>query len=127
MAFEVYDRKNLNNTRIGRPIGTLRSDGSLNLNPSAYELMERPESVELLFDPQNKVIGLRESDEYHAYKVAAMPGGWKAVATTSMLKFYGVKISESTRYEITYRDGLTRINLRKPVEIVSRPRKPRGE
>jgi hypothetical protein len=129
MAFEVYDRKNLNNSpAVRRPIGTIRSNGALSINPSAFDLIERPESVELLFDPQNKVIGLRRSEEYHAYKVASMPGGWKAIATASMLEFYGVKIPESTRYEITFRsDGIARINLRKPVEIVSRARTPKAE
>lgn len=123
MAFEVYDRKNLHTIAPKlEPVGTIRSNGDLTLSPEAFELMGAPESVELLYDPQNKIVGLRESDEYHAYRVARHPSGWKLIAAKSMLNFYGVSITESTRYNVTLRDGMAQINLRKPIKVVSRNR-----
>jgi hypothetical protein len=121
MAFEVYDRKNLHTAPSKLdPVGTIRSNGDLTISPEAYELMGEPKQVELLYDPQNKIVGMRESEEYHAYRVARTTCGWKLISMKSMLKFYGITVTESTRYNITVRDGVAQINLRKPIKVVSR-------
>lgn len=121
MAFEVYDRKNLHSIAPKlEPVGTIRSNGDLSLSPEAFELMGEPDSVELLYDPQNKIVGIRQSDEYHAYRISRHPSGWKLISARSMLAFYGISTAESTRYSVVLRDGMAQINLRKPIKVVAR-------
>ena len=67
MGFEVFDKRMAPLAKA--PSVTIQKRGIFSINRAAHKLIEEPETVELLFDKENKVIALRPSKEPHAYSI----------------------------------------------------------
>lgn len=120
MAFEVFNKRK---QTLGKaPSATLQKRGILSINQSAYDLIGSPESVELLFDADDRVIGLRGVDEDvpHGYGVRrSKSSGPVLVACSAFTQYYGIATDTSRRYVPFERDGILCIDLNtEGVEVV---------
>lgn len=122
MSFEVFDKRN---TSLGKaPSVTVQRRGIISVNRAAYRLMGSPEHVELLYDRNNEVVGLRPAgaDVPHAYAVRQTSGGSKAgpvlVAGSAFTKFYDIDTSVSRRFPVRMSDDILCLELSSGTEIV---------
>lgn len=94
MAFEVFDKRK---SALGNaPRATLQKKGLLSLNASAHRLIENAASVEILFNPAEKIIALKPSTESHAYAFREVnpDTGHVVISLTAFSKYYGIDTSQ---------------------------------
>lgn len=120
MPFEVFNKRK---QALGKaPTVTLQRRGILSINRSAYSLVNSPEAVELLFDPDEKIVGLREvsNDAPHGYAVRrGKDTGPVIVACTAFTQHYGIDTSVSRRYVPYVEDGILCFDLKgESVEVI---------
>lgn len=114
--FETFTKRlvPLNN----RPYVTIQKRGTISINQAAYDALGGPAAVELLYDPEEKVVGLRavDSSAEHAYPVrTAGPGGHSyLIAGTAFTKHYGISTALSRRWPGDVRDGVLAVDLSQP-------------
>jgi hypothetical protein len=97
--FEVFTRRA--RPAVAQAMVTVQKGGSLGLNQAALELLGAPDAVLLLFDPQERVIGLRPvaRTEPNSYPVQKQPSGKGAVvAGRAFTQFYGIPADQARRY-----------------------------
>ena len=70
MTFEVFHGPARRN-RTGRPVVTVQRNGVLRLNSSARRQLGEPAEVELLYDHDARVFGMRVGSSENAYRVTA--------------------------------------------------------
>lgn len=90
-VFEVFTQTNP--IRENGPALTLRKDGSVTINAAAYELLDRPNFVELLYARDQHILGIRTCAPTvaHARIIQRDKGDTRtSVSTRSLLKFYGI-------------------------------------
>lgn len=122
MAFEVFDKRL---TPLAKaPIITIQMRGIFSMNRAAYALIESPTHVELLYDKDERVIGIRAvgDDVPHGYEVRAQTkdkvSGPVIVAGTAFTQYYKIDTNVSRRWTPTVENGILRIDLKEPgVEI----------
>jgi hypothetical protein len=126
--FSTFDRRSVPVTAV--PLITLQARGNLSLNRKAYQELGEPETVELLYDEQQKIIGLHPVDPSipHAYPVREMGtrGSNYYIAGKAFCDFYGIETGVARRYMAhMYPGDVLGIDLReKPLKSnVSRSRK----
>jgi hypothetical protein len=127
VPFETFKRQRV---RPGRePFLTIQRKGVFSLNRPAFEALEQPESVELLYDPEARLIGLRKVDSglEHAYMVRSL-GGRGADSTflisgTAFTNYYGIDTSTSTRRTGRMEGDMLVIDLNDPGTEVSSNRR----
>jgi hypothetical protein len=112
MPFEVFQEQR---SRAKEPSVTVQKRGTIAMNRAAADLIGRPAAVELLYDAELAVIGLRAVDASaaHAYTVRPTgtrkqvseghPGGF-VVSGVAFLKHHRIDIRQATRYHV-YVDG----------------------
>ncbi|MCT2586047.1 hypothetical protein [Actinophytocola gossypii] len=127
--FEVFTKRMV--PLAEKPYVTIQKRGNLALNKSAHAALGEPKAVELLFDPEAKVIGFRaiETDVEHAYPIRSQGGkdiGPYLVAGTAFTKYYGIDTTMARRFPATMDDGVLCIDLSQPGTVVSSNRKGRG-
>lgn len=122
MAFEVFDKRLIPLAKA--PIITIQMRGIFSMNRAAYALIESPTHVELLYDKDERVIGIRAvgDDVPHAYEVRAQTkdkvSGPVIVAGTAFTQYYEIDTNVSRRWTPTVENGILRIDLKDPgVEI----------
>jgi hypothetical protein len=130
--FSTFDRRSVPVTAM--PLITLQARGNLSLNRKAYQELGEPETVELLYDEGQKIIGLRPVDPStpHAYPVREMGrrGSNYYVAGKAFCDFYGIETGVARRYMAhSYPGDVLGIDLReKPLKSnVKRGRMKSGE
>lgn len=118
MGFQVYEKGSA--PIATTPSVTIQKKGLISLNRAAFELMERPEGVELLWDADAKLIALRPSslDNPNAYPARSQnsnkeKGPWM-IAGTLFTQFIGLDTSEAYRWVPRLEDGLLIIDVSKP-------------
>lgn len=99
MGFETFKRQRAR--AADEPYVTIQKKGVFSLNHAAYETLGSPESVELLYDPDARLIGLRKVDPSvdHAYMLRSVGRGattW-LLSGTAFTKFYGIETEVSRR------------------------------
>ncbi|MCG7449327.1 hypothetical protein MHK12_06675 [Corynebacterium kefirresidentii] len=117
MAFEVFDKRK---SALGHaPSATLQKKGILSLNASAHALIDSADSVELLYDSDEKIIALRPSSEFHAYafRVANKNTGQVIVSLTAFTEFYNIDTDVSRRLKPVADDGMLLLDLKTAVPI----------
>lgn len=69
MGFEVFDKRMTPMAKA--PSVTIQKRGVISLNKAAHQLIDSAQTVELLFDPDRRVVALRPADDSspHAYAV----------------------------------------------------------
>ncbi|SDO48639.1 hypothetical protein SAMN04515671_1093 [Nakamurella panacisegetis] len=118
MAFEVFDKRL---TPLAKaPIITIQMRGIFSMNRAAYALMDSPSHVELLYDKDDQVIGIRgvDDDVPHGYEVRAQTrdkvSGPVIIAGTAFTQYYKIDTSVSRRWTPTVENGILRIDLKEP-------------
>lgn len=130
MPFEVFQKSSAPLARV--PSVTIQKRGLISMNRSAHALIGSPDAVELLYDPERKLIGLRPSVETDPNAYPARPQSAKTgkgpilVAGTKFTQFYGIDTTQSLRYVPTAEDGMLIIDVSKPGQIVSSNRSSAG-
>lgn len=118
MGFQVYEKGSA--PVASTPSVTIQKKGLISINRAAFELAGRPEGVELLWDPDEKLIALRPAflDNPNAYPVRsqnkeAERGPW-LIAGTLFTQYIKLDTSEAFRWVPTLRDDLLVIDVGKP-------------
>lgn len=123
MAQFQWQRFDKQGVRLVRaPELTIQSKGTMSMNAAAHHLIGSPEAVELLYDGQANVIGIRPvpPDDPHAYPVR--PVGGKSTGTphsfilagTAFLNFFGIPYGEPVRREVKLVDDVLIVDLNDP-------------
>lgn len=120
MPFEVFDKRMAPLAKA--PSVTIQKRGIFSINKAAHKLIGEPETVELLFDKDAKIIALRPSNELHAYAIrpqsAREKSGQMILSATAFTQYYDLDTSVSRRYPPYVEDGMLCIALNGPsVEV----------
>lgn len=114
MPFEVFDKRM---TPLAKaPAVTIQKRGVISLNKAAHELIDSPDTVELLFDADRQVMALRSADDAspHAYGVRAgskKGPGQAMVSATAFTQHYGIDTTATRRWRPFVEDGMLCIDL----------------
>lgn len=119
MAFETFKRQRAPLTT--EPAITIQKRGTFSLNAPAFEALGSPEYLELLYDRDERLIGLRKADAHvpHAYVVRPLGNGTtQMVSGTAFLAFYGIEFDAARRWIGRLQDDMLVIDLKEPgVEV----------
>lgn len=113
-GFEVYRRQRF--APSSEPFVTIQRKGILSLNRSAYDALGAPETVELLYNRGERLIGIRKVKRglEHAYNVRSA-GSTEMTWTVSgkgFLKFYGIDVPQPVRRRAHIKDGVLVVDLK---------------
>lgn len=91
------------------PSLTIQRRGTISLNESAYQALGSPVSVELLFNPEEQVVGLRSvapgsENAYPVRSANASGGGPFLVSAVSFLRHFDISQNQSFRWS-AFLDG----------------------
>lgn len=124
MSFEVFDKRAAVATK--NPMVTIQKGGSFSLNRAAYELLGSPETVELLFDPNERLIGFRPVSSSNPRAYPIRPQGKNAatfmIAGRAFGKHYKLDTSIARRYSTERRDDILVLDLKSDSIDVTGPR-----
>jgi hypothetical protein len=115
MPFETFTRQR----KTGRqPYVTMQKKGVISINKAAFDALEQPESVELLYDGEARMVALRKVDSgvEHAYQVRAPVehhATW-LVSGAAFMSYYEIDNSESVRRPARLEGDLLIIDLNHP-------------
>lgn len=122
MPFETFKRQRA--PLVSQPYVTVQRKGVISLNRAAYDSLGEPETVELMFDREERLIGVRKVEPTieHAYLVRG--NGTKArsflIAGTAFTNYYEIDVSVARRWPAEVVDGTLVVDLKEPgTEIVS--------
>lgn len=100
------------------PHVTIQKRGTLSLNRSAFDALGAPDAVELLYDRDARIVGLRAapvtSDDASLVRATSKVGrGPWVVSAMAFTKFYEIDISTTLRHEAYLEDGVLCVDLRR--------------
>lgn len=130
MGFEVFQKSSAPVSKV--PTVTLQKRGLMSLNRAAHALIGSPEFVELLWDADRRVIGLRaaEADSPNAYPArpqSAQTGkGPIIVAGNVFTRHYQIPTEESRRRVVTVEDSVLCIDLNQEGQLATSNRSGRN-
>jgi hypothetical protein len=112
--FETFSRSLLQ--LKAEPQITVLRRGTMSLNKSAYTALGSPDAVELLYDTDERIVGLRPIDAraQNAYVVRQPAGAGKGpfvITAMAFTKFYGIDTTQSLRREAFLDDGVLCMSL----------------
>jgi hypothetical protein len=115
VPFETFTRQR----RHGRqPFVTIQKKGVISLNRAAFEALGDPESVELLYDPDARLVALRKVDGFveHAYQVRAPVQNHATwlISGAAFVAYYEIDASVSVRRPARLDGDLLIIDLNDP-------------
>lgn len=118
MAFEVFDKRQ---AALGKaPSVTIQKRGLLSLNRAAHALIGAPDTIELLYDKDERVVGIRPvaDDVPHGYTVRPQSNtkatGPVIIAGTAFTQYYSIDTATSRRWTPTVHEGILCIDLKEP-------------
>ncbi len=115
MGYELFDRTK---AVYGRsPNVTIQARGIFSINQSAYRRLGEPRFVHLMYDVENRLIGVQPTDDEergHKVRVADQPGASAVVSGTAFTKYYDIDTTRSLRWEPIFEDGMLVIDLKVP-------------
>lgn len=130
MGFEVFQKTSAPLAKV--PSVTLQKTGVLSINRSAMALIETPTQVELLWDADRKIIGLRATDPNNPNAYPARPQNAREdkgpilVAGATFTQYYKIDTTVSRRWVPFVEGGVLCIDLSKPGQTVSSNRSGRS-
>lgn len=135
MSFEVFKKSSAPMPSV--PSVTIQKRGLISLNRAAYALIEEPEAVELLWDAQNRLIGLRPTDLVNPDGYPARAQNAKSdrgpilIAGSLFTRFIGLDTTHAKRWVPREEGGILVIDLNVEGQPVSsnrrKSRSPSGE
>jgi hypothetical protein len=124
--FETFNRGLL--TLKSHPHVTIQKRGALSMNRSAFVALGSPDAVELLYDRQARVIGLRpvRPTADHAYQVRrstrAHSGPW-IISAMAFMHYYDVDITKTRRWSAQLDNDVLCVDLNQEPTIVETARR----
>jgi hypothetical protein len=131
MGFVVYEKGSAPVATV--PAVTVQKGGLIALNRAAYALIGDPEAVELLWDADRKVIGLRPSELTNPNAYPARPQsanstkGPVMVAGRKYTQFIGMDTSRALRWIPTIEGEILCIDISKPGQVASSNRSAKAD
>lgn len=127
--FETFTRRMI--PLVKKPSITIQKRGTMSFNKAAYVALGSPEAVELLYDKELKIVGIRAIDPIvdHAYPMrpqANKDDGPYIVSGAAFTKYYGIDTEEARRWNAELEDGILCIDLRQPGQVVTSNRSGSG-
>lgn len=120
-TFEVFDRRS--RPVSNQPTITIQKRGNFSLNRAAFEALDGPEAVELLFDRTERLIAMRPSETTNrlAYPVRKQQNAASyLIAGNAFNQYYGIETGITKRWDAELLDGMLVIDLKvKPQEVIS--------
>ena len=100
------------------PTVTIQRRHMVSLNASAFRAIGSPDSVELLYDPNARIVGLRgvasSHDTAHPVRSASPTAGPYLISATAFLRFHQLDLEVSTRWAAYLEDGILCADLSSP-------------
>lgn len=121
MAFETFKRQRVPVTR--EPAVTIQRRGNLSLNPAAYDALDKPEAVELLYDRDANLVALRKTQpgSEFAYIVRALSknsGSTWLISGMAFAAYYDINTEIARRWIGRVEGDLLVLDLNQPgVEV----------
>jgi hypothetical protein len=117
MGFIVFEKGSAPVKTV--PTVTIQRKGLMSMNRAAHALFGSPAAVELLWDPERRVIGLRPAplESPNAYPVRPQNDSGRGpllIATNMFTKFIELDTTEAKRWVPTVDDGVLLIDLSTP-------------
>jgi hypothetical protein len=112
--FQVFDKRAV--PLSGEPMVTIQRKGPISINKAAFHAMGEPSFVELLYDPDERIVGFRPLKEQlpHAYPVRHQGrGSTFLIAGHAFLRFYGIPNEVSTRFAAEMFGDVLGVDLKK--------------
>jgi len=117
--FEKFTKKLI---PLGKaPTVTMQKRGNLSLSNSAYTALGSPKAVHLMYDREERIVGLKpaDPDDPDAYPPRSSAGsrgtGSMIVTAGAFAHHYGIDVSIPRRYDATVEDGILTFDLKKPI------------
>lgn len=107
---------------------TVQKRGTITINQAAYVALGSPEAVELLYDRDEHILGLRTvaPDVPHASFVrlssTKSANGPYVISAMAFIKFYGIDNTESRRWPATMDHKILCVQLTSQSQTVSKER-----
>lgn len=112
--FETFYRSTTQ-VRDAPPSITIQRRGLLSLNSAAYRALGAPAAVELLFEAEERIVGLRATDphESHSAMVRSARSGRPPflISATAFVRYYEIDTSTAVRRPAYLRDNILCIDL----------------
>lgn len=107
MAFEVFDKRTAPSPKS--PAVTIQKRGIFSINKVAHEMIGAAQNVELLYDPDARIIAIRpvEGSPPHAYTMrpqSKRDTGQYILSATAFTQHYDIDTLVSRRWQ-PYKDG----------------------
>ena len=118
MPMELFDRRLAPLNKA--PLVTIQRRGNFSFTHAAHELLGKPDAIELLYDREEHLIGIRPADPRSTTAfalrpaVADRPASPLVTTAASFTAFYDIDTSVSRRWTPELRDGLLLIDLKGP-------------
>ena len=106
------------------PSVSIQRSGTISLNHAAFTLAGEPEAVELLYDPDEKVIGMRpiSTSEPYAFPVRRQQASRSyLIAGQAFTSYFGLRTDTALRYSARMIDDVLTVDLKKEGAKVARP------
>src|SRR5579875_1045258 len=111
--FESFSRRLVPSRH--EPRVTLQKRGAISLNASAYRVLGTPSSVELLYDRNQRIIGLRPvdpgADNAYPVRPATSASGPFVVSAMAFTRYYEIDTSVTRRWPAYLEDGVLCVAL----------------
>ena len=110
---------------VKQPLVTIQKHaGTISLNAAAHALLGKPDAVELLYDRDEQLVGLRAvaKESEHAYPLRSQAGksvGPYIVSGTQLAKYYKIDTTVSRRWVASLVDDILCIDLKQEGTVVT--------
>ena len=98
------------------PAVTIQKRGSMSLNSAAYEALDSPEQVELLYDRENKLLGMQKapdgSSDAYLVRAVGQNGATHVVSGKAFLTYYGIPRDVARRWIAEKQDDMLIVDLK---------------
>ena len=118
MPFERFDKRSTPIT--DNPFVTVQKRGPLGLNRSAFAALGEPKAVELLYDRDRELIGIKATSAKEPYAFPVRPQGRKGsrpsnylIAGQAFTKHYGIDTTVARRFPAEMEDDTLVVDLRR--------------
>lgn len=118
--WETYDRKS--KPKVDEPLVTLQASGTFSMNEASYEAIGRPEQVDMLYAPDEQMVGFKPAESSpHSYPIKQQQNG-KSFQTggRAFCNYYGIGTGKARRFAGEVVDGVLAITLTEEGQEVGR-------
>lgn len=128
MGFETFTKRMVPLAKA--PYVTIQKRGTMSFNAAANAALGNPEAVELLYDRDEKIMGVRKVDPTveHAYPLRSPAQTDRSfiLSGTAFTKFYGIETEVSVRRQAYMEGDILCIDLKQPGTVVTSNRRGTG-